>query len=39
MLVRAAENLASLIKNPTTDLILPNPFDKEVAKTVAQAIY
>jgi malate dehydrogenase (oxaloacetate-decarboxylating) len=39
MLVRAAENLANLIKNPTADLILPNPFDKEVAKTVAQAIY
>ncbi|MFZ2310264.1 MAG: malic enzyme-like NAD(P)-binding protein, partial [Patescibacteria group bacterium] len=39
MLVRAAENLANLIKNPTAELILPNPFDKEVAKTVAQAIY
>lgn len=39
MLVRAALNLASLIENPTAELILPNPFDKEVAKTVAQAIY
>ena len=39
MLVRAAENLANLIENPTTDLILPNPFDKEVAKVVARAIY
>jgi malate dehydrogenase (oxaloacetate-decarboxylating) len=39
MLVRAALNLANLIENPTADLILPNPFDKEVAKTVAQAIY
>lgn len=39
MLVRAAESLAKLVSNPAADLILPNPFDKEVAKVVAAAIY
>jgi malate dehydrogenase (oxaloacetate-decarboxylating) len=38
MLVRAAENLASLVEVPSVDLILPDPFDKRVAPTVAQAI-
>jgi len=39
MLIRAAENLASLVSRPTSDLVLPNPFDKEVMKAVAKAIY
>lgn len=39
MLIRAAENLASLVSQPTSDLVLPNPFDKEVMKAVAKAIY
>lgn len=39
MLTRAAESLAALVTNPNPELILPNPFDKEVAKTVAKAIY
>ncbi|MFA6514430.1 MAG: NADP-dependent malic enzyme [Patescibacteria group bacterium] len=38
MLVRAAENLAGLVENPSVDLILPDPFDKRVALTVARAI-
>ena len=39
MLTRAAENLAALVTKPNPELILPNPFDKELAKTVAKAIY
>lgn len=39
MLVRVAKNLASLVPNPSRDEILPNPFNKEVAKVVAKAIY
>lgn len=39
MLVRAAEKLAALVTEVNPELILPNPFDKEVAKTVASAIY
>ncbi len=39
MLTRAAESLAALVISPNPELILPNPFDKEVAKTVAKAIY
>ena len=39
MLTRAAENLASLVINPNPELILPDPFNKEVAKIVASAIY
>ncbi len=39
MLIRAAINLASLIKAPTVDLILPDPFNKEAAGAVASAIY
>ena len=39
MLVRAAENLASLVANPSAEEILPDPFDKRVATTVAQAIF
>lgn len=39
MLIQAAENLATLIKNPTQDYIIPSIFDKRVVKTVAKAIY
>ncbi len=39
MLVRAAEKLAELVPEPTRDMILPDPFNPEVAKTVASAIY
>lgn len=39
MLTRAAENLASLVAEPKPELILPDPFNPEVAKTVAAAIY
>lgn len=39
MLVRAAENLASLVENPSTEEILPDPFDKRVAPNVAKAIF
>ena len=39
MLVRAAENLAALVEVPSVDLILPDPFNPEVAKVVAKAIY
>jgi malate dehydrogenase (oxaloacetate-decarboxylating) len=38
MLIRAAENLAKVVKKPTKNKILPNPFDKEVVKAVAKAI-
>ena len=38
MLMQAAEKLAALIKRPTAKKILPNPFDKRVAKTVASVI-
>src|SRR5680860_156954 len=38
MLVRAAENLAGLVVNPSQELILPDPFDKQVALVVARAI-
>ncbi|MFA5131389.1 MAG: NADP-dependent malic enzyme [Patescibacteria group bacterium] len=39
MLIRAAENLAALISEPTADLILADPFNKEAAKVVAAAMY
>ncbi len=39
MLIRAAINLAELIIDPNTDLILPDAFNPEVAKAVAAAIY
>ncbi len=39
MLVRAAENLAALVAAPSRELILPDPFDKEVALAVARAIF
>ena len=38
MKLRAAKNLAALIKKPTADYIIPSPFDKRVVKAVARAI-
>jgi malate dehydrogenase (oxaloacetate-decarboxylating) len=38
MKIGAAEALASMVKNPTVDKIIPGPFDKGVAKTVAAAV-
>lgn len=38
MLIRAAKNLAALVKKPTTEQIMPNTFDPAVVKAVARAI-
>ncbi len=38
MFIRAAENLASLVKNPGLENILPSVFDNGVAETVADGI-
>lgn len=38
MKIRAAENIASLIKKPTAQKIVPTVFDKNVVKAVAKAI-
>jgi len=38
MLIQAAINLAGLVKEPTTEMILTDPFNKEAAKVVAAAI-
>jgi malate dehydrogenase (oxaloacetate-decarboxylating) len=38
MLIRAAKNLAALVKKPTTDRIVPNTFDAGVVPAVARAI-
>lgn len=35
---KAAKALASLVKNPTVDKIIPGPFDKGVAEAVAKAV-
>lgn len=39
MLLRAADNLATSVGTPSPERILPDPFNKEVAKVVARAIY
>lgn len=39
MLIRAAESLAGMITEPTTELVLPSPLNREAAKVVAAAIY
>lgn len=39
MLIRASEALASAVKDPATDRILPDPLDKSVAGLVAKAIF
>lgn len=38
MLISAAENLAALVLNPSPELILPIPFDKNIVPAVAAAI-
>jgi malate dehydrogenase (oxaloacetate-decarboxylating) len=38
MLIKAAEVLASLVENPNVDMVLPNPFNKEIAKSIAKVI-
>ncbi len=38
MLLNAALNLSKLISKPTSDMIIPSPFDKRVVKAVASAI-
>jgi len=38
MLIKAAENLAGVIKKPTADNIIPSPFDPKVVKAVAKSI-
>ena len=38
MLVRVAENLSALVRNPSPDRIIPSIFDKDVMETVAAAI-
>lgn len=38
MLIKAAVKLASLVENPNTELILPNPLDKAVAPAIAGEI-
>ena len=38
MLIRAAKNLAALVKNPTAESIVPNTFDRGVVAAVAKAI-
>lgn len=38
MLIRAARNLAGLVKKPTVEYIVPNTFDKQVVPAVARAI-
>lgn len=38
MKLKAAKNLAALVKKPTADKIVPGPFDKGVMQAVAKAI-
>ncbi|MBY0473321.1 NADP-dependent malic enzyme [Patescibacteria group bacterium] len=38
MKLKAAKNLAALVKKPTADKIVPGPFDKGVVEAVAKAI-
>lgn len=38
MFVRAAYAIASCVKNPTVDMIIPDPFDPHIATVVADAI-
>lgn len=38
MLIKAAINLAGLVKNPTETKIIPSPFEKGIVKAVASAI-
>ena len=36
--VKAARNLAALVKKPSAGKIIPGPFEKGVAKAVARAM-
>ncbi len=38
MFIKAAEALASCVKNPTTEKIIPNPFEKGLAQKIARII-
>jgi malate dehydrogenase (oxaloacetate-decarboxylating) len=38
MKIAAAVGLASLVKKPSYDKIIPNPFEKNIAETVAKAV-
>lgn len=38
MLIKAAEVLANIVAEPSVDLVLPNPFDKTIAKAIAKVI-
>ena len=38
MKLKAAKNLAALVKKPTAEKIVPGPFDKGVMEAVAKAI-
>lgn len=38
MKLKAAKNLAGLIKKPTADKIIPHPFEKGIVKAVAKAV-
>lgn len=38
MKVAAAEAIASMVENPSADMIIPSALDKEVAKAVAKAV-
>jgi len=38
MLIKAAEALAAIVINPNVDMVLPDPFNKEISKTIAKVI-
>ena len=38
MKLRAAENLASVVKNPTADEIIPSPLDKSIVDVIAESV-
>lgn len=38
MKMRAAKNLAALVKHPTAKKVIPGPFEKGIAEAVARAI-
>ena len=38
MKINAAEKLASIIENPTEDLIIPSPFDPKVVKIITESV-
>ncbi len=38
MKLAAAEALAAYVKNPTEDMIIPNPLDKNVVDVIAESV-